>query len=174
MGKASGQTQATMMAGRFAKQLATLGGPSRKLYFGQLKEALNTGAVGAKAPIIQKAVEQGLSQGSQAQTMATQEMAKIGPTSSVARSSVGQETQAALSAQAQRAVGAIPSEIINQTAQRAAPDTLAAMNSANAFLGAAQVGQSAQQQADAANKATAVGAAGAGVAAAVAIVAAAI
>lgn len=167
MGKAHAGTAAGATAGQYAKQLANLSGPARKLYFGQLKEALNQGTVKAKVPLIQQMVEQGLSQGSVAQKMGAEEMAKLG--TSATRSTYGQETQAGIRATAERGIAAIPSEVVSQTAMQAPSSTMGAMQAAQSFLGQASIGQSQANQAKAANTATTVGAAGAGVAAAVAI-----
>lgn len=167
MGKGGGSgTAAGAVAGQYAKQLANLSGPSRKLYFGQLKEALNTGTVKAKVPMIQQMVEQGLSQGSTAERLAREEMAKL---PGVARSTYGKETTATIRAQAERGVAAIPSEVVAQTAAAAPTSTIGAMQAAQTFLGQASIGQSQAQGVRAANTATTVGAAGAGVAAAIAI-----
>jgi hypothetical protein len=166
MGKAHAGTAAGATAGQYAKQLANLSGPSRKLYFGQLKEALTQGTVKAKVPLIQQMVEQGLSQGSTAQKLASEEIGKLG---TAARSTFGQETQAGIRATAERGIAAIPSEVISQTAMQAPTSTMGAMQAAQTFLGQASIGQSQANQARAANTATTIGAAGAGVAAAVAI-----
>lgn len=161
---------AVMLAGQFAQELMQLGGPARKAYFGQLKEALTKGTLEQRTPIIQQMVERGLGEGSRAQTLTQESLAKLGP--GAARTPFAKETLATQRGMAERAVAAIPSEVVSQAALRAPEDTLAASNAANAFLGTAGTAIGQAQQAAAAQQSTAIAAGGAAAGIAIAIVAA--
>jgi len=165
-----GPTAAATMSGNFASQIAKMSGPSRKMYFGQLKEALTTGSIGARTPIIQQQVEAGLSEGSRAQDVAAASLSQLG--SAGARGPVAAEIKAGLSAQAARAVAAIPSEVVGQQALRGPADVLSASDAAMRLLGTAGMAQNQAQQAQAAADANTASTVGAGVGVGVAIIAA--
>lgn len=170
MGKSGGGTAAGALAGQYAKQLAKLSGPSRKLYFGQLKEALTQGTLTERTPIIQQMVEGGLRQGSTALEAARGGIAKLG--SDAARSPAAQEQLTGLRSQAQQAVASIPSEVVQQAALRAPSETTSVLQQVNSLLGTASSAQGAANQQAAASQAGAVSAAGAGVGVAISIIAA--
>ncbi len=170
MGKSGGGTAGGALAGQYAKQLAQLSGPSRKAYFGQLKEALTQGTITERTPIIQQMVESGLRAGSQGQEIAKAEIAKLGPT--VGRGPAAQEQLAALRSQANSAVAAIPSQVVEQAALKAPSESTSVLQQVNSLLGTASSAQGAANQQAAANQAGAVSAAGAGVGVAIAIIAA--
>lgn len=56
-GGASAETSATRQLARFGRSFQRTSRGARKSYFDQLEEALNTGGVGARIPIIQRAIE---------------------------------------------------------------------------------------------------------------------
>ena len=145
MGKGGGG--GTTGAGRMAEEIGfnvmRSGAKSRKLVFSQLGEALKSGNIESRIPIIQSMVEGGLQQGSGALRMAEADIAKSG----TGRSPVAKEQMAQLRAMAANAVSQIPSEVIGQTV-RSAPETLSgATNAALGLLGSAQMAQSSNQQA---------------------------
>ncbi len=168
MGKAHAGSAAGAIGERFAQQVMQQGGKARRAVFQQLNEALSTGNIEARVPIIQNMVEGGLQQGSQALRLAEEDIAKSG----AGRSPAAMEMRAGLRAMAQSAVAQIPSEVIGQTIAEG-PGAIAGSTGAGlSLLGIAQQASAAGAAAKAQNQATAVGAGGAGAAAAIAIIAA--
>lgn len=169
MGKGGGGgTAAGHLGEQVAMNLMRSGAKSRKLVFSQLKEALKTGNIEARIPIIQAQVEQGLQQGSEAMKVAQTDVAKSG----AGRSPAAQEQLAVTRSMAERAVASIPSEVIGQTL-RSGPDALAGpTNTALGLLGVANQASAAAGAAKAQNQAAAMSTAGAGAGAAIAIIAA--
>lgn len=148
-GKHVGKGQWARQAEYAATNLMKQGAPARKLVFQQLNEALSTGSIEARAPIIQQQVEAGLSQGSQAIRAEEEQLARA--PSSVARSSFGQGGRAETRATVERAVAQIPAEVIGQTVM-SAPETIGQANqSATQLFGVAQQGEALRQAAQAQN-----------------------
>lgn len=146
-GKTQGQGFFSQRAEDIAKNLMKSSGPTRKLVFQQLAEALKTGGIEARTPQIQNAVEQGLSQGSQAQQAAEEAIFKSG----ASRTPYAKETLAAGRATTERAIAQIPSEVIGATVM-GAPNQITAANQAVAqLMGVAQQGEALSQAAKAQN-----------------------
>jgi hypothetical protein len=168
MGKAQGGTAAGHIGEQFAFKIMRQGADTRKKVFQQLTEALATGNIEARMPIIQNMVETGLQQASGAQRMAEEDIAKSG----AGRSPAASELRAGLRAMSTQAVSQIPANVIGQTIQ-GGPDALSgATASAMGMLGQANLAAGAANAAKAQNQATTMSAAGAGVGVAVAIIAA--
>lgn len=55
-GKAPGESPSAKAAGRYAREVEWQSAPARRLFFQQMAEAMRTGGVGARVPIIQRAV----------------------------------------------------------------------------------------------------------------------
>ncbi len=147
-GKQQGQGPFSKQAENMAYSFMKGSNKSRKLVFQQLKEALATGNIEARMPIIQSAVEQGLQQGSQNLRAAESSIATM---PGVGRTPYAQEALVANRATAQQAVAQIPSEVIGQTVMNA-PNTITAANqAAMQLMGVAQQGEALQQAAKAQN-----------------------
>lgn len=170
MGKGgNGTTPAGRIAGDFASQMSRIAGPARKQVFGQLSEALRTGNVAAKVPLIQSQVEQSLHTGSENQRSLDEQIAKA---PGVGRSSYGEGVRAEQSAMSQRATAAIPASVIGQTIMGGPAAVNQAASSAMGQLGAASGAQGTAMQAAAQNNAQAEQEAAAGAAAVIGIAAA--
>lgn len=164
-GGGGGAGAAGALSEDIALNLMRQGGKSRNLVFKQLTEGLKTGNITARIPIIQAQVEQALGQGSQAVKGTQEQVARAGD----ARSPIAQETVASTRALAQRAVAAVPTEVIGQTIFGAPEVTQNAAQAGLGLLGTAGGIRGAQAQANAQQNAQVMGNVGAGVSAAAAI-----
>lgn len=171
MGKGGGGPgAASALSEQMALNLMRSGGASRKQVFKQLTEGLKTGNIQARIPIIQSQVEQALGQGAQATKAATEQVYKSGDY----RGPAGQEAIASTRALAQRAVAAVPTEVIGQSVLNA-PETLqGAAQSAFGLMGTAGGIRGAAAQANAQADAQAASTAGSAAAAVGTIIAVAI
>lgn len=168
MGKSPGGPGAAgALSQDMAFNLMRQGNKSRKLVFQQLTEGLKTGNIQARIPIIQSQVEQMLGQGSQAVKGTAEQIAKAGG----GRSPVEAETMAGVRATAQRAVAAVPSEVIGSTVLGAPSVTQGAAGAAMGLMGTAGGIRAQQASADAQKDAATVGNIGAGIGAAASIAA---
>jgi len=147
-GKQQGQGVFSKQAEQMAYSFMRGSKQSRTLVFQQLKEALGTGNIEARIPIIQSAVEQGLQQSSQ--NLRTAESA-LATAPGAGRTPYVQETLATNRATAERAVAQIPSEVIGQTVMNASNTITAANQAAMQLMGVAQQGEALQQAAKAQN-----------------------
>lgn len=168
MGKTHAGSAAGVIGERFAQTIMRQGAGARREVFQQLNEALSTGNIEAKIPVIQSMVESGLQQGSQALRVADEDIAKSG----AGRSPAAAEMRASLRAMASDAVSQIPGAVIGQTLAEGPGAIQGATGAGLSLLGVAQQASAAGAAASAQNQATAVGAGGAGAAAAIAIIAA--
>lgn len=159
MGKAHAGSAAGTIGERFASTIMRQGAGARKQVFQQLNEALSTGNIEAKIPIIQSMVESGLQQGSQALKIADEDIAKAG----AGRSGAAGEMRASLRAMASDAVSQIPSSVIGQTIAEGPGAIAGAQGAGLSLLGVAQQASAAGAAATAQNEATRNAAIGAAV-----------
>ena len=158
-GKSEGMGDIARSAEEMGMAFLRQGKAPRKLIFQQLREALGTGNVEARIPIIQAQVEDALGRGSQALREGEESIFQAG----AGRTPVAQETLAAGRAQVQSAIGSIPSEVIGQTVLNA-PNTISAANQAiMQLMGVAQQGEALRQAAKAQNYASTMSQIGGGV-----------
>lgn len=105
----------------------------RKESLSQVEEALKTGGVGARIPIIQRAVEAANASSSQAQTGTEESLARVGLTGTP----YGQRILAGQKQQGAFAASQIPTDYVQQLIQQA---PAIGLNYAQAGIGAANAG----------------------------------
>lgn len=158
-GKTQGRGVFAAGAEKMATDLMRQSGKTRKAVFAQLGEALKTGGIEARTPIIQNAVEQGLSQGSESLRAAQEGIVRAG----AARSPYAKESMAMNRSTVERAVASIPSEIIGQSVMNAPGQVGQATNAMIQLQGVAQQGEALSQAAKAQNYANQMALIGGGI-----------
>lgn len=135
-----GKSQARSSGANLDKFLAEFqeqSGPARQTFFDQLNEALTTGGVGARLPIIQKSVEASKSATSAARVATTESLAKAG----IGGTPFGQQILAGQELQGNLATAQIPTNIIQQLIAQAPGAVLGSAQTLSGGFGqAAQVG----------------------------------
>lgn len=95
---------------KFVSEFAEVSKPARETFFGQLQEALTTGGIGARIPIIQKSVEASKSATSAALRGTEESLARAG----IAGDPFGQKVLAGTRLAGETATAQIPINIIQQ------------------------------------------------------------
>ncbi len=108
-GKAAGQRGSEALD-KFVSEFAEVSKPARETFFGQLQEALTTGGIGARIPIIQKSVEASKSATSAALRGTEESLAKAG----IAGDPFGQRVLAQTRLAGETQTSQIPTNIIRE------------------------------------------------------------
>ena len=147
-GKAPGEGPAAREAGRFAREVNTQARRPQRLFYQQLTEALKTGGVGARIPIIQRAVSD-VQQGTQAaltRAGTTGALTQLGPGSDDrGLQLVSRQVRGTIAQQGAQAASRLPTQIAQQLYVRQAPTALGGAGESAATFG----GVSTQAHADA-------------------------